>query len=495
MDDIIRTNIGFAILLILISLLVWYIWTSITEVLAKRVEGFTGSGGEPFGNKLLELSVGPTSTDNIIELPGKYKLTGFKFANSTNGTLTPDNKFFKVYIANDKNDIKTADNRQLILNSNGKAEFEVGTDYYDVGLFENGDGTAKYVGGCLMVEKAGLDFPPFGTVEVYGLAPYGLSKADYEKMPSITGTLSGEPNPNKPEVLFDCKSNEKDADYKIGWLDVTVSKPSTSTASTFTDIPRAIEAFQGQSPDRRVVVRYQNTLDGKTNIYPVDGPYQLAFIKSPSRDKLRIYFDEPIVASRIRIEGICEKCIKAPIETNKNPTDGYTLPAIRAYGTLAVARDLVNFKLQRQKFDQRGVVIEGQKCPNVGEMMNKQLQAQLICESLEYKDRERNKKVAYETDKVYLKKLGDQEREIKGLESVIGDLIKRKNIRVSNSSGGTNIDELTAILNKAESARKEAESYMADKAAGRHGVNVKVNLDPQFTGIAARLASRNNPVA
>jgi len=490
MDDIIRTNIGFAILLILISLLVWYIWTLITEALAKRVEGFTGSGGEPFGNKLLELSVGPTSTDNIIELPGKYKLTGFKFANSDKDK-TPDNKSYKVYIANDKNDIKTADNRQLILNSNGKAEFEVGTDYYDVGLFENGDGTAKYVGGCLMVEKAGLDFPPFGTVEVYGLAPYGLSKADYEKMPLITGTLSGEPNPNKPEVLFDCKSNGKDADYKIGWLDVTVSKPT----SKFTDIPRAIEAFQGQSPDRRVVVRYQNTLDGKTNIYPVDGPYQLAFIKSPSSDKLRIYFDEPIVASRIRIEGICDKCDKGKIESGKNPKGEYTVPDIKAYGTLAVARDLVNFKLQRQKFDQRGIVIEGQKCPNVGEMMNKQLQAQLICESLEYKDRERNKKVAYETDKIYLKKLGDQEREIKGLESAIGDLIKRKNIRVSNSSGGTNIDELTAILNKAESARKEAESYMAYKAAGRQGVNVKVNLDPQFTGIAAKLASRNQPVA
>lgn len=495
MDDIIRTNIGFAILLILISLLVWYIWTLISEALAKRVEGFQGTA-TPFGNKLLELSVGPTSTDNIIELPGKYKLTGFKFANSTNGKLTADNKFYKVYIANDKNDIKTADNRQLILNSNGKAEFEVGPDYYDVGLFENGDGTAKYVGGCLMVEKVGLDFPPFGTVEVYGLAPYSLSKADYEKMPEITGTLYGEKSDASSEVLFNCKSNGKEADYKIGWLDVTVSKPSTTTTRKFTDIPRAIETFTTMDPKiGRVVIRYQNTLDGKTNIYPVDGPYQLAFIKSPDSNTLRIYFDEPIIASCVRVEGICEKCNTGKIVSNTNPENKYTVPEIKAYGTLAVARDFVNFKLQRQKFDQRGVVIEGQKCPNVGEMMNKQLQAQLICESLEYKDRERNKRVSYETDKVYLKKLGDQENQIKDLESTIGDLIKRKNIRVSNSSGGTNIDELTTILNKAESARKEAESYMADRASSRRGVNVKVNLDPQFTGIASRLASRNNPVA
>lgn len=489
MDDNVRMNIGFAILLIIISLLVWYVWALLSGYLGKQVEGFQVTSPIPFGNKLLELSVGPTATDNIIELPGKYKITGFKFAKSDKAK-TLDNKFYKLYIANDKNDIKTADNRQLILNSNGKAEFEVGVPYYEIGLFENDDGTAKYVGGCLLVEKAGLDFPPFGKVEVYGLAPYALSKVDYDKMPEITGKLYGEQSETSREVLFNCMDIKgRPADYKIGWLDVTVS-----TESKFTDIPRAIEAFTSMDPlIGRVVIRYQNTLDGHTNIYPVDGPYQLAFIKSPDSDIVRIYFDEPVIASRIRIEGICDKCTKGNIAKDTNPKDR-TVPVIKAYGTLAVARDVVNFKLQRQKFDQRGLVIEGQKCPNVGEMMNKQLQAQLICESLEYKDRERNKRIAYETDKVYLKKLGDQEREIKGLESTIGDLIKRKNIRISNSSGGTNIDELTAILNKAESARKEAESYMSDRAAGRRGINVKVNLDPQFTGIASRLASRNNPV-
>ncbi len=507
-NDNIRTHVGFAILLILIISLIWFAWdylaTRLNKLATSTIEGFQNTSPTPFGNKLLELSVGPTATDNIIELPGKFKITGFKFINS--GKLTNDNKFYKVYIANDRNDIKVADNRSLILNSNGKPEFEVGTPYYDIGLFENDDGTSKYTGGCLLIEKAGLDFPPFGKVEVYGLAPYALSKGDYEKMPLIRSTLYGEQSGTSREVLVNCKdSKDKPADYKIGWLDVKVSAPVKN--SKFTDIPRAIETFKSQrnladsigsiyKPVKdtlmnRVVIRYQNTLDGITNIYAVDGPYQLAFIKSPDSDTLRIYFDEPIISSRIRIEGICNACITGHINKDTNPKTTHTVPEVRAYGTLAVARDEVNFKLQRQKFDQRGIVIEGEKCPNVGEMMNKQLQAQLICESLEYKDRERNKRVAYETDKVYLQKLGDQEREIKGLEATISDLIKRKNIRVSNSSGGTNIDELSTVLNKAESARKEAESYMSNRAASRKGVNVKVNLDPQFTGIASKLASRN----
>jgi hypothetical protein len=529
-NDNIRTHVGFAILLILIISLIWFAWdylaTRLNKLATSTIEGFQNTSPTPFGNKLLELSVGPTATDNIIELPGKFKITGFKFSKSANGSLTADNKTYKVYIANDRNDIKVADNRSLILNSNGKPEFEVGTPYYDIGLFENDDGTSKYTGGCLLIEKAGLDFPPFGKVEVYGLAPYALSKADYEKMPLVTTrqlyvevpTTAG----GKPEVLLNCKDpvKDKDANYKIGWLDITVSYQGIYS---FTDIPRAIESFTTVADVDRVVVRYQNTLDGMTNIYAVDGPYQLAFIESKDTgsNSLRIYFDEPIIASRVRLEGICDNCItgnlqkdEIPSSTNSaspgkppNPADyrdpikianadvkNATLPIVKAYGTLAVARDEVNFKLQRQKFDQRGIVIEGEKCPNVGEMMNKQLQAQLICESLEYKDRERNKRVAYETDKVYLQKLGDQEREIKGLEATISDLIKRKNIRVSNSSGGTNIDELSTVLNKAESARKEAESYMANRAASRQGVNVKVNLDPQFTGIASKLASRNNPL-
>lgn len=481
-NDNIRTHVGFAILLILIISLVWFAWdylaTRVNKLATSTIEGFS-SNEQSFGNKLLELSVGPTATDNIIELPGKFKITGFKFINS--GKLTNDNKTYKVYIANDRNDIKVADNRSLILNSNGKPEFEVGTPYYDIGLFENDDGTSKYTGGCLLIEKAGLDYPPFGKVEVYGLAPYALSKGDYDKMPLIRSTLYGEQSGTSREVLVNCKdSKDKPADYKIGWLDVKVSAPDYKPVK--------------DTLMNRVVIRYQNTLDSQTNIYSVDGPYQLAFIKSPDSDTLRIYFDEPIIASRIRIEGICNACITGDIITDTNPPNGNTVPEVKAYGTLAVARDVVNFKLQRQKFDQRGIVIEGEKCPNVGEMMNKQLQAQLICESLEYKDRERNKRVAYETDKVYLQKLGDQEREIKGLEATISDLIKRKNIRVSNSSGGTNIDELSAVLNKAESARKEAESYMANRTASRQGVNVKVNLDPQFTGIASKLASRNNPV-
>lgn len=514
-NDSIRTHVGFAILLILIISLGWIAWDylamRVNKLATSTIEGFS-SNEQAFGNKLLELSVGPTATDNIIELPGKFKITGFKFSKSTTGALTNDNKTYKVYIANDRNDIKVTDNRSLILNSNGKPEFEVDTPYFDIGLFENDDGTSKYTGGCLMIEKAGPDYPPFGKVEVYGLAPYALSKADYEKMPLVTAaplyvevpTTAG----GKPEVLLNCKDpvKDKDANYKIGWLDITVSYQGKDS---FTDIPRAIESFTTMAAVDRVVVRYQNTLDGMTNIYAVDGPYQLAFIESKDTgsNSLRIYFDEPIIASRVRLEGICANCITGNISKDANPADytdairigsdtvkNATLPIVKAYGTLAVARDEVNFKLQRQKFDQRGIVIEGEKCPNVGEMMNKQLQAQLICESLEYKDRERNKRVAYETDKVYLQKLGDQEREIKGLEATIGDLIKRKNIRVANSSGGTNIDELSAILNKAESARKEAESYMANRSASRQGVNVKVNLDPQFTGIASKLASRNNPI-
>lgn len=503
-EDDVRANIWIVIILFLVISIVWYSWTWISQWLTRRTtEGFQSST-QPFGNKLIQLSVGPTSSDDIIELPGKFKITGFKFSLKSGSTKTNDNKFFKIYIANDKNDIKTQANRMLILNANGKPEFELDTEYIDVSLFENTDGTGKYVGSCLLIEKAGLDFPPIGAVDVYGLAPYSLSKADYDKMPVVPNTslYAEKVGTDNAEVFLNIR---EDKNYKIGYIDVVSSYDTTKSVGTFTDIPKAIEGFTTIDTGNinRIVVRYQNSYDA--SIFTVDGPYQLGFIMKKPAEKtvgnLRIYFDEPIIANRIRIEGICTACTTGAITStgSKNPpvvnNITYSLPSITAYGTLAVARDEVNFKLQIQKFDQRGLVIEGEKCPNVGEMMNKQLQAQLICEALEYKDRERNKRIGYETDKVYLKKLGDQETQIKDLESQISELIKRKNIRIANSSGGTNIDELTSILNKAEAARKEAEEYMSNKAASKRGVNVKLNLDPQFTGIASKLASKNTPVA
>jgi chromosome segregation ATPase len=124
------------------------------------------------------------------------------------------------------------------------------------------------------------------------------------------------------------------------------------------------------------------------------------------------------------------------------------------------------------------MIIEGQKCPNVGQMMQKQLQAQQICEALEQKDRIRNKKASYERDKAYLKKLSEQDGEIKQLATKISGLIEKKNTRIRESSISGDAQKLDAELEKIQALRREADEYM--KKPDVAALNVNVNLEPDL---------------
>ena len=148
------------------------------------------------------------------------------------------------------------------------------------------------------------------------------------------------------------------------------------------------------------------------------------------------------------------------------------------YGIVASKDDERTFKLEQNKYDSKGVIISGQKCPNMGQMMQKQLQAQQICEALEQKDRLRNKKLAYEQNKVYLKKLEEQDTELKTLSSQITELIEKKNARVRASAGTADAKKLESELEHIEKLRAEADAFMKNPMTD--GLRMKVNLDPAF---------------
>ena len=128
------------------------------------------------------------------------------------------------------------------------------------------------------------------------------------------------------------------------------------------------------------------------------------------------------------------------------------------------------------------MIVEGEKCPNVGEMINKQLQAQQICEALEYKDKARNKKLAYEKDKVYLGKLSKQDIEIGELENIVKSLIEKKNNRLENNEG-SNIDNLEKEMSRIEKIREDAENQLKNNGKAPTDLRVKLNLDPEFENV------------
>ena len=406
---------------------------------------------------------------NIIQLQFPSKLTGFKFVASAG-----DTQKYRLFIS---------ESRQQVLNPRTRIEvtipeasaaggFSFGTGYNNTKDFENEDGTPKYTGAFLAVEMSAAstsvemsaasaavemstDNSTWATISEYQIfgqmlnAPSMSEYENYINLPVTTQKL-GKTGLNANDMIkLDLAQG---SDQMVGKVIIT----NFATNSSY-------------SPQCRM--RYRNSLDSaKTSLVAVNGPIRDQFINIPGATTWVLYLDRPVMANYIEL-------------TFTNETNGVldvgSASAV-LFGFTPTTRDIANFKLQAgQTSSNARMNLGGTNCPATSEMLNKQVQAQLICEALEYKDKEKNKRLAYERDKLYLQKLKAQESEIRNLEQKITGLIARKN-ELASKSEGTSIDELEKELKSAEAARKQAEEYMTAKDAARESVRLKVNLDPQF---------------
>ena len=367
---------------------------------------------------------------NIIRLPAKFRITGFKF----NGGMQTK---YRLYVGDGINNIISSSKRIEI---NLGSDLALNTEYTDKSYFENQDGSGKYVGDCLAIDNYDdtTVWPAITSYVIYGVYPYS---PDFNTYNLLTEQTLGA---------------NTSTDKLIGRIKLTLLGSNSAEKANLL----------------KYLVRYTAETNTSTEL-SVNGPLGDRFIKLAGDTTLNIYLDKPILANNIKI-------YKYDDATSKD-TEVTTGVTFTYYGSIPTERDKINYKLQSGVVDVKaGSIVNGSKCPAPGEMLNKQVQAQLICESLEYKDKEKNQRLAYERDKLYLQKLKAQEEDIKRLEKLIGGLVDKQNTRVSNSQG-SNVEDLEKELRKAESARKEAETYMYARDAARQGLNFKLNLDPQFS--------------
>jgi hypothetical protein len=345
---------------------------------------------------------------------------------------------FKLALVDNQVDVNSPEKHVDVM-INNTADLKLNQDYKDYSYFDNDDNTAKFAGSTLIITQSFADSlvtrPVYITGwEIYGLAPYAPSWADYSVMNKLTSTSVALTSP-KTEVPLTTNK-------KVYYLELISNTPITHTAYNIT-------------------IQYKNTLDNLTNVYNVNGPVQLGF----SNSSKYIFFDEPVIASQLTV-------------TNGFSATPSVSVNVNVYGVNATQKDENTFKLEQGKYDPKGIIVEGQKCPNVGQMMKKQLQAQQICEALEQKDMIRNKKASYERDKAYLKKLAEQDGEIKLLADKITGLIEKKNNRIRESSISGDAQKLDAELEKIQLLRREAEDYIKKPSAAE--LNVNVNLEPDL---------------
>ena len=443
--------LGFIELLVILGLIGGFIYLIVYLVQRskkqKTQEGFETTFLNKYGNIILDGTLTNVKINKKIVLPGRYKITGIKVsnANTNNNNNNNNNKDttstkYKVYIADNEEDIANPDVRKLIsCDDNGGSVLDIGHLYNTSSNFEK-EGNGLFVGKVLLIttDDSNSDIrdikplPSTLDVMVLGLDPFALSFQDYDKLMIV------EPN----------KQTQKPVNVKVGYIQLS-----------------------GDNIEGAYRIKYSNTIDNNSNKYAIEGPTRLAF--TVKKEYPFIFFSKPIIVNNMYIH------------KNDNKVINYTL-----YGSETISkRDIANFKLQQQSFDEKHMIVEGEKCPNVGEMINKQLQAQQICEALEYKDKARNKKLAYEKDKIYLGKLAKQDQEIEELENIVKGLIERKNTRIENNQG-SNIDELEKEMRRVEQIREDAEDYLQSSNKPLPDLKFKVNLDPEFENIKSKARIR-----
>lgn len=386
---------------------------------------------------------------NVIRLQNPVKLTGFKF------TMTDTAVNYRLFIAETLEQILNPRTRTEITDSG--SVLTMNQMYNDKGDFEKEDGSPRYTGSCLAIEMADEESSTWPTItgyQIYGLALSAPSSSEYEGYMNLPLAAPGGETVGGTKVTLKLES---DADKMVGRIELT------GASTTLTECQ----------------IKFRNTLDASgTSLYGVNGPIRDRFINMFAEPKWFIYIEKPVLANYMELDFFIAT---GTTVTTPTPTQSAASTlGVSVYGFTPTTRDIANYKLQAGQTDKDPRLnLGGAKCPSTAEMLNKQVQAQLICEALEYKDKEKNKRLAYERDKLYLQKLKAQEDEIRQLETQIGGLIGRKNDLASKSQGSS-IDALEKELRDAETARKQAEDYLKAKDAARDGIQLKFNLDPQF---------------
>lgn len=386
---------------------------------------------------------------NVIRLQNQMRITGFQFT-STN-TANPEQ--YRLFVAETLEQILNPSTRTEI--TDARSPLIMGKMYNDKVDFEKEDGSPRYTGSCLAIEMVDTEsgiWPTITEYQIYGLAVIAPSANEYEGYANLPLATKGGKAVSGTKVTLKLES---DSDKMVGRIELTGANVSLTECQ----------------------IKYRNKQDASgISLYGVNGPIRDRFINISTDGKWYIYLEKPVLANYLELEFFTTTGASIPTPT---PTQASGL-GVTLFGFAPTNRDIANYKLQAgQTSNDPRLNLGDSKCPSTAEMLNKQVQAQLICEALEYKDKEKNKRLAYERDKLYLQKLKAQEDEIKTLEEQIGGLIGRKNDLASKSQGSS-IDALEKELREAETARKQAEDYLKAKDAARDGIQLKFNLDPQF---------------
>jgi hypothetical protein len=315
----------------------------------------------------------------VAEYNDDKKVFGNLLVNTTDITSLPlpfkkQYKLTGIYITNSNSDSGSYSfkvNNGLV-SYNDSTELNIGK-YYDI--------------SSLNIKAKTFEITPVSGSSITGIKIYGLNdnnimtKSNYDAIEPISGFTIDDTD----STLIKFNS---DYEYLINYMEIPASRT-----------------------DQNINVEYKNQFTTNDTGFDKLSSGITDLVNKFHSGSTKIYFTKPILASQIKLIG------------HSGLTD---VNDVKLYGKMAGENDVKTFKLQSNidNEENEDVVLDGQKCPPINDIINRQKQINELCNSISEKDKIRNQQTNYEKTKKYIGKLKQQEAQIQALRTKLDTLMK-----------------------------------------------------------------------
>lgn len=195
-----------------------------------------------------------------------------------------------------------------------------------------------------------------------------------------------------------------------------------------------------------------------------------------------IYFSQPIIANKIVINA---PVISMSSITATAPTPTVTIPPLQLiikttaslqsiYGTVPSANDITNFQRSAQTVSSgNSVGTSNDVCPSMNDMIQKQVQAQQLCDSIEIQDKIKAEQIRMDKNNQYLIKLKGQQDNIDQLNQAISQLQTTRFSR-DTSADMARVARYQNQKMSASTVRDIANQRLQSQDANNLNLNVKI---------------------
>jgi hypothetical protein len=217
-----------------------------------------------------------------------------------------------------------------------------------------------------------------------------------------------------------------DSDYLMYSMKLAIDKSSYPLSTMKPDTPYTL------------TVQYTNSIYPGQTLQVADSFKSRCDKQSFNSENRVIYlfFSKPIIANGLLITA--KPISQSPSDSSVVATETSTLKLIfrttpslhSVYGNQPTGNDIQDFQRSAQtatsgSSDSLALDI----CPNMSELVDKQVQAQQLCDAIEYQDKIKAEKIRMDKNKQYLIKLKAQQDQIDQLNNAIAQLQNKRNAR------------------------------------------------------------------